>query len=225
MKKMLSVLLIIFLTITAFTGCGSKTEPAEIEPAPAETQEATEPDTEPETTTESPSEELGPKLSGAIVDLMKSGTYLMKYKTTMEFEGKSMEADVTFAVDGDKTVSVNKGDGFESTMIMRDDRMYMIDHSQKMIMEMAIPEDPDAVVEKVDTTAITFVGRGVEDGLDYEEYSIMNGTIRYYFDKNELVKIVSTTEGVTSTMTIEEISDTVSDDLFEIPTDYQKINI
>jgi predicted small lipoprotein YifL len=224
MKKTISALLILFLVILGLTGCGgaSNNETPENTTPPAETPETAVPGADQPATEASPSDTFGPKLSGAFVDLMKSGKYLMKYKTTMDFEGKITEADLTFAVDGDKTATYIKGEGFESNMILRDDRIYMVDHAQKMIIEMAAPEDPDAEVEKIDTTGITFVDSGIEDGLEYEEYSITNGTIRYYFDNKELVRIKSTSEGVTSIMEIEELSDKVTDDMFEIPLGYQK---
>lgn len=201
------------------TGCGGKSETAGGDAAKSQEQE------------KQAQEELGARLSGQFVDLMTSEEYLMKYRTSMNIEGQAIEVEATVAVSGDNTAVISKTNGMESTMITKDGKSYVIDHTGKTIM--ILPETPDAQDSGFDGTTgivnvdsdIAFLGDGKEGNLTYEEYSSMDGTIRYYFDGETFVKMVVTSGGQTMTMEILEFTDTVPEGIFDIPSDYQTINL
>jgi len=145
----------------------------------------------------------------------------MKYKASLDMEGQQVEMEATVAVKGDDTAIISKGAGMESTMIFKDDTMYMVDHGAKSVLVMAQTDKVED--ETINTEGITYVGSGKEGGLTYEEYSTEDGTLKYYFDGKKLVKITADIAGLTTTMEILEMSNQVPDSLFEIPAGYEKI--
>jgi hypothetical protein len=77
----------------------------------------------------------------------------------------------------------------------------------------------------IDTEGINYLGTGKEDGLVFEEYATLNGSMKYYFDGKELVKISVDSDEGTMVMEILEMSDDVPADMFEIPAGYQQIEM
>ena len=216
--------LVLMLLFALLVGCGAESEP--------ESGDATEPQQgEEQEGAEQEGEELGARLSGQFVDLMSGDEYLMKYRTTMDFEGQAMEVEATVAVSGENTTMISKTNDMESTMIIKGDKSYVIDHGSKMVLQLA--EAPDAGDSSFDESTgivdvdpdITYLGDGTEGNLTYEEYASIDGTIRYYFDGDEFVKMVVNSNGQTITMEILEISDSVPDGMFDIPGDYQLITM
>jgi hypothetical protein len=212
--------LVLMLLLALMTGCGAESAP--------EGGESGEPPQEEEGQAGG---ELGARLSGQFVDLMSGDEYLMKYRTTMDFEGQAMQIEATVAVSGDNTAIISMANGMESTMIIKGDKNYVIDHASKMVL--LLSEAPDAGDSSFDETTgmvdidpdITYLGEGKEGNLTYEEYASMDGTIRYYFDGDDFVKMVVDSNGQIVTMEILEISDTVPDGIFDIPGDYQLITM
>ena len=211
--------LLLILLLVLLAGCGAESAP-EVEEAAMPPQEE-----------EQAGEELGARLSGQFVDLMSGDEYLMKYRTTMDFEGQAMQIEATVAVSGDNTAIISMANGMESTMIIKGDKNYVIDHASKMVL--LLSEAPDAEDSSFNEATgivdidpdITYLGDGKEGSLTYEEYASMDGTIRYYFDGDKFVKMVVNSNGQTVTMEILEISDTVPDGIFDIPGDYQLITM
>ena len=225
MKKSVSILLILMLLAAMmFTGCGgsggSEESPAASDSAGEETAASDQ------ESAEAATEELGDLLSSTYVDMMKGNEYFMKYKASLDLDGTKTEATVTMAVSGENTAMTTSGQGFESNMVMKDGKVYMIDHANKMVTSFAQTQtDVSAETDTIDTSGITYVGTGNEDGLVYEEYTTDGGTLRYYFDGKDLVKIKMTAEGVETVMEILEMSKEVPADLFEIPADYQNVSM
>ena len=173
------------------------------------------------------------KLSKSYIEIMESGNYYMAFRSTTTFEGEMMESETMMTVSGDRTAMHSKVAETDTVMVMMDGNIYMIDHASKTVIVMpqtmtegeeTLPEIPEAS-EPVDVEDITYVGSGKEDGLVYEEYRTASGTqIFYYFDGSDLKKIKTIDEAFESVMEIIELSDNVSEDAFEIPSDYQEIS-
>jgi hypothetical protein len=215
-KKCLSlVLLFVFVSVAAL-GCG-QTEPtsqSQTPPSNQTSQNANNTDTS----------NLGAKLSSTYADMMKNNKYFMKYKGTTTFEGNTMEIEASIAVSGDNMAVTSEMGGIKSTIITKDDKSYMVNHAEKMVME--LPQNQTVNnSEEINTDGLTYVSSGTEDGLAYEKYSTDAGFITYYFDGDKLVKMTVTSELHTMTMTILEMSSNVPDSLFEIPADYTKITM
>lgn len=218
-KQWAIYVLALIVLLTLMTGCGAKSE--------TENGQVTEPQAQ----EEQKDQELGKLLSKQFVDLMSGDKYLMKYRTSMNMEGRPVELEATVAVSGENSAITSTANGMVSTMITKDGKSYIIDHESKTIL--VLPETPDAEDPSIDGSAgivdvdsdIKYVDTGKEGNLVYEEYSTTDGTIRYYFDGDKLVKMVVNSDGQSMTMEILEISDKVSDDIFDIPADYQMMNM
>jgi len=173
------------------------------------------------------------KLSKNYIEIMGSGSYLMKFRSATTIENEVMESETTMAVSGDKTSIHSTTAETDTVIVLMDGNTYMIDHLTKTVMvipdtdteeEPAMPEMPEAG-EPVDVADIVYVGSGKEDGLVYEEYRTGSGTqVFYYFDGSDLKKIKTIDEGFESVMEILELSETVPDDVFVIPADYQQLS-
>ena len=172
------------------------------------------------------------KLSKSYIEIMESGNYYMAFRSTTTFEGEMMESETMMTVSGDRTAMQSKSADTETAMVMMDDNIYMIDHVSKTVIVMpqttaegdeTLPEMPESS-EPVEVDDIEYIGSGEEDGLVYEEYRTESGTqIFYYFDGSDLKKIKTIDESFESIMEILELSDNVSEDAFEIPSDYQQV--
>lgn len=225
MKKILTLLLVLILVpAVMMTGCGGSETSDSDKPEAAQTEENAE-DTN--TAVDADTEGMGDLLSGAYVDMMKNNEYLMTYKTTMDFEGQPAEIEATIAVMGDDMVMTSNGQGFESTIIMKGDTVYMVDHAGKTVTSWAQSEEGMGGMETgaIDTDGITYLGSGKEDGLVYEEYSAVDSNVKYYFDGKELVKIATAMGGQTIVMEILEMSKDVPASMFDIPAGYQEIKM
>jgi hypothetical protein len=223
MKRSVSILFVLLLAVAMlFSGCGGSGGSAE-EPATSDSAQSDQADQE---KAEAATEGMGDLLSSAYVDMMKGNEYLMKYKASMDMNGQMTEVTATMAVSGKNSAIISSGQGFESTMVMKDDKIYMIDHTNKMVTAMAQTQAaPAADTGSIDTAGINYVGTGNEDGLVYEEYTTDGGTLRYYFDGKKLVKIKMTAGGVDTVMEILEMSNDVPATMFDIPSDYQMISM
>ena len=172
------------------------------------------------------------KLSKSYIEIMESGNYYMAFRSTTTFEGEMMESETMMTVSGDRTAMQSKSADTETAMVMMDGNIYMIDHVSKTVIVMpqttaegdeTLPEMPESS-EPVEVDDIEYMGSGEEDGLVYEEYRTEGGTqIFYYFDGSDLKKIKTIDESFESIMEILELSDNVSEDAFEIPSDYQQV--
>lgn len=227
MKKCVSIILILILAFTlTLTGCGGSGGSAEDTSADTAQSEHTDKAEAADAATDG----MGDLLSAAYVDIMKGDKYLMKYKATLDMDGQPMEVEATIAVSGDATAMQSTGNGFETSMITKDGKIYMIDHANKMVTSMAEPtQDQEAAAqqeaETIGMEGLKYIGTGEEDGLVYEEYSTTDGTLKYYFDGKELKRISATIGGVETVMDILELSDKVPADMFEVPADYQMVEM
>ncbi|MBR0599064.1 DUF4412 domain-containing protein [Sinanaerobacter chloroacetimidivorans] len=219
MKKILSCIFVAIFVLVMVTGCGGGGEKAQ--PENGVSQQESDNQQAEESSKNVDTDSLGDKLASTYIAMMKDEKYLMKYKASLDMEGQQVEMEATVAVKGDDTAIISKGAGMESTMIFKDDTMYMVDHGAKSVLVMAQTDKVED--ETINTEGITYVGSGKEGGLTYEEYSTEDGTLKYYFDGKKLVKITADIAGLTTTMEILEMSNQVPDSLFEIPAGYEKI--
>lgn len=220
MKKLISFGLILLLMSSLSIGCGKSSEPAQTNPASTQNGDQTD-----NSAAKTP-DDLGAKLSATYADMMKNKKYLMKYKMTSTVEGKSMEIEATVAMSGNNTAVTSTAEGMETTMLSLGEKTYMVNHSEKIVME--LPQGSPMKNEtnnEIQTDGLTYVSSGVEDGLTYEKYSTTDGIIKYYFKDNKLVKISFEVDGQSMVMNIIEMSSTVPDSMFEIPSNYEKVSL
>lgn len=223
MKQLISLVLILLLMSLFSLGCGKTSEPTQAPPSSSTESSATDPASEKPA---EPSDSLGAKLSSTYADMMKNNKYFMKYTMTTDYDGKSMEVEASIAVSGDNSAMTSIAEGMQTTIISKGEKTYMVNHSEKMVMELPPDMEPeDGNDNEIDTDELTYLSSGVEDGLTYEKYSTTDGVMNYYFDGKKLVKITFEIEGQTMVMNILEMSNKVTDSMFEIPANYQRTTL
>ncbi|MGI6677941.1 MAG: hypothetical protein ACOX2Q_02355 [Dehalobacterium sp.] len=223
MKKSILITILLLSITVFFSACGSQEEPATSSEPTGTADEEVLPEN---------SDVISDRLSAAYVDMMKSENYTMKYKTIMDIDGTDMEVDVTMAVSKDRTAVKMESASFSANTIMKEDKSYIVDHDSKRVIVM--PFNPDdnldsPQLQEIDAGGMEFVGTGtgtfMGSNRDYEEYLTEDTRIRYYFDGDDLVGMEIITDDVTTLMIIEDMSDKIDESMFEIPNDYQMMEL
>ena len=153
----------------------------------------------------------------------------MKYETVMD----GMTMTVISATKGDKVYSESIVDGVSSGVtIMDGEKMYVIDHANKMIITMALDTDAmtiaNTIVEESDVDMGDLVkGTKEIDGKKYdtEEWLVEGESAVMCFDGNDLKYMISTIDGMEMVIKVVEISNKVDDKLFEIPSGYTQFGM
>lgn len=205
MKKLPTLALLLSISLV-FTACGNNAkENKPEEPAP----------------TENATTQMGDLLSTSYSELMKSGTYFMHYNATIDTQEESVSAEFKVAFDGTTISTTVITQGMTMRHLLKDGTTYFLDDTNKTYMKMDIPQNESPLE---DTSTMEYTGKGTEtlDGksMDYEEYTIPDGVLRYYFEGKKLSRITIKTTQETSTLEIIELSDQVSPDMVSIPSDY-----
>ena len=222
MKKLYIIALVFILAISLLTACGgnngSKQEaqgPPQSEGEPASTTndgDATDP----------------------LIKWMQDGKFSFDYTCTLEFEGTKTETAGSMAVDGEKaaytTEMTVEGEQIKSRMIMKDDKVYIINDESKTIMVMATSDEDTDESVMTDYTGIVKVGsgRGEINGrnLPYDEYSDaeMEASVKYYYDGDKIYGYVTESERNKSTMIITNQKNSVPAGAFDLPDGYVQIS-
>ena len=201
MKKLLKVILPVILVaslVIAFTGCA---------------------------------EDAKSKTYNALSQAFSGDNYIVSF----EEEGVST---ITLAVKGENIYMDVKEPETSLAVVYKDNTTYVISHADKMYMtsegkdEEMLSEDM-GIISKEDLQELETAGyeRGKEEinGIEYEyeEYKDEEGlTERYYFEGNDLKYIKTIQEGEDDLIVkVLELSSEVDDSVFEIPSDYEKIEM
>ena len=228
MKKYIVIVGFILVLSILFIGCSQET-PAESEPVAVEEENAETPVTERPTEEEQQGEQEESLLSASYAEVMMGNRYTMKYRTLTNIDGQEYKATVTTAVDGDNFATIFESELANSTTIQKDGKLYMVMHEQKMVM--IFPADTDQAAEfesneneVLETDGMEYSQSGTAEFMGeirkFEEYRVEDGTIRYYFDSENLVGMEMKGTDHESVWYIEEFLDSVGMSLFEIPEDY-----
>lgn len=227
MKKVISILTIIVFLIGGLfilTGCGNNNE------------ENTEKQVENNNPTSSQEQEENTELSGYLGT--KTGKFYNQFtneKMYMEYEMdyEGQKTKVISATNGQKIYSENIVNGQSAgTSIIDGNIMYTIDHNSKMVIKMTnnttantiattIIEENDVDMANLKTGTRTIDGKT----YDTEELTVEGTTAIMCFDGNNLAYMVSEYEGEEMIIKVVKTSNTVDDKLFEIPSDYQVIEM
>ncbi len=218
MKKWL-ILLFTLVMIFSFAGCGG-----EESEAPADDPVQQEAPAEPEEL-----DGFAGTKTGKFYSQFADKKMYMEYET--EVEGQQITA-IT-ATNGDKTYSESKiGGDTVGVSIIDGDVMYTIDHSSKMVIKMALQADAQTmaadIMEESDVNMDELkTGKRTVDGKEYdtEEWHIEGGASIMCFDGDRLAYIIGEVEGTEVIMKIVKISNEVDESLFEIPDDYQMMEM
>jgi hypothetical protein len=145
---------------------------------------------------------------------LKSDQYMIRYTTTTEYNGEFFEVETTYAVNG-KSIAMTSGD---RATIVKDDKVYMLDHTNKRIISWDVAKSND--LRRIDTDGLTYVGSSDAGGLVCEEYATASTQIKLYFEGEKLVRIATVINKIDVVMNVEEVGKKAPDSLFVVPEDY-----
>jgi hypothetical protein len=210
MKKNIAVLLILLLVLILTAGCGgqSQQDPSEQDPAapPAE---------------EDKSWSSG-DFAAADIDILTSDTYYIKFRTEAEFEGQTMESVIETAKNGTDVVAITTAMGMVSAVVLKEGAMYIVDHTTKTVL--FSPHGMTVNKGAFPDGEYVFKGSGSAEFFGavkkYEEYSVGEEDVRFFFEDSEVIGFASGSEEETVQFEFLEISDTVPAGIFDIPEDY-----
>lgn len=231
MKKLLALLLTLTMTFSLMA-CGGSGDDDTATGGDRQVQQGTQaetPDDKKENNeTVSISGYLGTK-TGKFYSAFINGAIKMDYE--MEVNGEVIR--MVSATKGDKGYTENYVDGRLTACSVIDGKdMYIIDHSSKMIIKMALQEDlltvANTVVteEDIDMTQLEKGSREI-DGKKYDTESwIMEGDkVTMCFDGNNLKYIITDPGTGEAVIKILDYSTTVDDSLFTVPTGYTVLDM
>lgn len=178
------------------------------------------------------------KTYNAFNKVFADGDYVMSLEGKTDMGEGIEDVAMTVAAKGDNIYMDVKATSGNATIIYKDNTTYMIVHDNKMYMttegkDESISEDM-TFVTKEDLSEMENqeynTGKEEIDGneYEYEEYTDdkQGITERYYFSGNDLKYVKSIDEdGTEEIMKITKMTSEVDDSLFEIPSDYQKIEM
>lgn len=226
MKKFILVIVVMLSIVLFVSACSSEDSPIESNEVIESNEDINEQDDDSQ-------DALSERLSAVYVDMMKSENYTIKYKTIIDMEGVEFEADVTMAISQGRTALNMESESLKTSNIMTEDEMHIIDHNSKTVMTMALntdaidEESPD--LQNIDTHNMEYVGSGTSEFMgstrNYDEYRIGDDSLYYYFDGDDLVGMEAVSDEGSFTLHIESMVEGADETMFELPDDYQVMQI
>lgn len=213
-KSILAIMLVISLALVV-TGCGNNDEANKENNAKSKTYTV-----------------LSKAFSG--------DSYIMTLEGNMDLGEGVENSTMTLAMRGEDIYMDVDATSGHLTIMYKDNTTYVVSHADKMYMtlegkdEEVFEEDDMFAFSKGDLqymeTAKYNKGKEAVDGTeyDYEEYKDEEAgtTERYYFSGEDL-KYIKTTDanGQEEIMKVVKLSSDVEDSIFNLPTDYQKVQM
>jgi hypothetical protein len=195
--------------------------------------------TEPETTTTEATTAAEPDDSipdgeaiASLIEWMQDGTYSFDFSVEMTEGETEMTADGSVAMDDGKMNMTMKMDimGYSQNIrvLLADGKGYMIDDVNKTMIVTSSGADLTSGIT-TDYSGIEKIGEG-EGELDgktlrYEDYTQDDIVSRFYLDGGEVVAIETDASGSKMVMYIENSSNTVPAGTFDIPKDYEVMEL
>lgn len=146
--------------------------------------------------------------------MLKSEAYMIRYRTTTEYNGESFEVETTYAVKGG-SIAMTSGD---RATVVKGGKVFMLDHTNKRILSWDVTKSDD--LRRIATDELVYVGSSDTGGLVCEEYSTGAAQIKLYFEGEKLVRIATALNKMDVVMDVIEVSQKVPDSLFQVPADY-----
>ena len=167
------------------------------------------------------------KVADAFFNIFSSGSYHMKAKIV----GGGAETTTETFVKRGLTATVVEAQGQTMRMVMRDNKMHMIDDAQKTVMIMSAQMHAQAGTgntAEVNTARMRYTGSGTANfhgrNLPYDEYSIDNGKTQFFVDGNRLAGIRNIAGRDVTDIVILVLSQNVPDSVFQIPAGYTQMS-
>ncbi len=221
MKKLLAILLSLLMVFLLSACGGSGEEPTGVKEVHNQVEIQEEQQQE-----EEQIDEASTKTLAYFQKFLSGGEYTMEMKTTAE----GIEMTMKSAYKGDMVYSESEYGGQKSIMVMKEGFQYIIDEASKTVMKMQVV-DNGAVFDMFADEAVNYetaVATGTTEyngkSYEYEEFAVMDETVQYLFDGNDLKVMKATVMGTESVVEILSLEKGADASLFEIPEDYQLIS-
>lgn len=177
----------------------------------------------------------GTKVAAIYKKMEKTQEYLFEMKDKSNYE-------ITIAEKNGQTAIDMNNDGERVTTLIKDDTEYLISHSQREYYTYDSEETDETIVTDMlkDLKKADDTGKEKINGktYKYEEYKGFEGfmtstgletneenvSTRFYFKGKELVYIKTIVEDEEDELLEIKVSYSVSDELFEIPSDYTEVS-
>lgn len=171
-------------------------------------------------TEDSDSGNLENHLGSDFIKILKSGNYLIKYRTTTVYDGKSFEVEILYAVSGDSIAMVSQ----DRATIVKDNKVYMLNHTDKTMISWNVDHTSDNL-KRIDTEGLVYLGSSKEGNLLCEEYRTELTNLKLYFDGKDLAKLATKINQQDIVVDIVEVSEEVPETMFQVPTGYRSTNL
>ena len=222
MKKTITVLLILILSLSLISACGGGNRPQ----APPVGQPAPEQSTPQQSAPaqSAPEKAPGGQLAAAYIDILSAGKYYMKYHMEMDLGGQKMDAVMEVAKDGDNMAVITAMAGMgSSAIIIKDGKSYIVNHESKTVT--TIPVNAETQKQSaIPQTGFVFKGSGSAElfgvAHNYEEYGTDEGDMRFFFEGGKLIGLETAAGGQKVQMEILEMSGAIPSGMMDIPADY-----
>lgn len=231
MKKLLAIILALVLC-ASFAACGKKAE----EPA-AGAEPAAEPQPEQTAAPAAGAYTTGDYTKAFAADMaeLAKGPFRMVMKTAVEYEGTASDVDMTVYVDGENKMAMDMMlDGQSMRIVYKDGDGYILFDSEKTAMKTGAVDADDALDSVTDVTddaqdadAVYHGGTEDIDGKSYVWEEIEGSDTKMYFEQGTgaLRYIKSVSDGQESTTEITAYDNNVDAAVFEIPADYEIVDL
>ena len=136
-------------------------------------------------------------------------------------------------IKGGKVAMFMEIEGQKVRMLFADEKVYLVMDEQKMVMVMSLDLFPMGDISEdvaFDTSKMKYLGSGKAEfngkNLAYDEYELdEGGKMMMFVDGKNIAGIRNVIDGQNMDIVILEFDSKVSDDVFKIPDDYQKIEM
>ena len=156
-------------------------------------------------------------------NIFSGGTYHLKAKMV----GGGMSSTMETYMKGDQWAALMEMEGGSSKMVRKDNKFYIISDEAKTVM-ISKSTPPTGNSGGIETNGMTRTGSGTAlfngKNLSYEEYSNSDGfKAQYFLDGGKLAGIRNVHEEMTMDIIILVLDQDVPDSVFDVPSNYQKI--
>lgn len=158
-------------------------------------------------------------LASDFIKILRAENYMIRYKTTTVYEGKSYDVETTYAVSGNN-IALSSGD--RATIVL-DKKVYMLNNTDRSMISWDVTQTDN--LKRIDTTDMVFTGSSEANGLVCEEYTTSTANIKFFFKDKKLTEIITNINKQDVDMNIIEVSEKVPAELFVVPSDYRNTDI
>ena len=241
MNKNFAITLVFMLALSVLAACGGGSEGLSDNPPavsfdknapgtqsmPEDTAAASQPTSQADEGDSRADEHGDSKVADPFFNMFGSGTYHMKAKMIND----STEIIIEQYLKNGMMASLMETEDSVMRTIMRDGKMHMVNDDEKTVIVMPVMQQMGSTNSTaVDTAGMIYIGSGKAEfngkTLPYDEYSMDGeGKTQFFVDGNKMAGIRTIANEQEMDMVILELDQNVPDSVFEIPMDYERMEL